>query len=254
MATSDPRAARGASLVLLSSEHASNAVPAGIDLGVPDDVLNSHAAWDPGAGDLARLLLAALPAPLFLGDTTRLVVDLNRAEESPEAVPTVSFGVPVPGNVGLPAAERERRIREIHRPYRLGVLKEAHERVAAHGLCLHLSIHSFSPDLDPARRSFELGILFDPARAAEAAAAEALLEGARAGGLAARANEPYAGVADGLTTWLRAAIPGGGYLGIEVELSQALAAAADVRRVAAVLVPAVARAVAAAAGIFGARP
>ena len=47
------------------------------------------------------------------------------------------------------------------------------------------------------------------------------IEGLRRLGWDARANQPYLGVADGLTTWLRGEFSEG-YAGIEVEASQAL--------------------------------
>jgi predicted N-formylglutamate amidohydrolase len=210
--------------VVLSCEHASCAVPPGVDLAVDDAVRRGHAGWDEGALAVAEALAAAWGVPLVAGEWSRLVVDLNRREESAEVVPATSFGIPVPGNRDLPRAERERRIREIHRPYRARVRAEVERRLAAAGRCLHLSVHSFSPALDPSRRRFDVGILFDPDRPGERSAAEALLAGLAAAGLAVRANEPYAGVADGLTTWLREETGHPGYSGIEVEVSLALAA------------------------------
>src|SRR5690606_41949256 len=94
--------------------------------------------------------------------------------------------------------------------------------------------------LNGRRREVEVGILFDPARPFEAGLAGALIEALRAAGWEARANEPYLGVDDGLTTWLRPQLPQERYAGIEVALSQGLDAAAPAR-LAAELPPLVAR-------------
>ena len=71
-------------------------------------------------------------------------------------------------------------------------------------------------------RPYDAGVLFDPARPGEGAAAGQILAGLTAVGFTARANEPYLGTDDGLTTWLRSRYPDTAYLGLEIELSQTL--------------------------------
>lgn len=214
---------------VISCEHASCALPPGVDLGIAADVCASHVGWDPGAEPLARALAAGLQAPLHLGRWSRLWVDLNRREEAPEVIPTDSFGVVVPGNRGLPPEERERRLASEHRPYRAAVRAACARALERARACLHLSCHSFTPELNGRRREVEVGILFDPARPFEAALADALIDALRAAGWDARANEPYLGVDDGLTTWLRPQLPQERYAGIEVELSQGLDRRAQAR-------------------------
>jgi predicted N-formylglutamate amidohydrolase len=204
--------------LILTCEHAVCAVPPEVELEVGPDVLRSHHGWDSGAAALARSLAGLLGAPLLEGEVSRLVVDLNRREEGAGVTPSLSFGLPIPGNVGLAAVERERRLERYHRPYR----RRVHELAGAQPPCLHLSVHSFDPSLDAARADLEVGILFDPDRQPEAAVAGRLVDGLQDEGWEARPNQPYLGVADGLTTWLRERLSPGCYSGIEVEASQSL--------------------------------
>src|SRR5688572_23587764 len=94
--------------VIVSCEHASNAIPEELDgLGVPPAALLDHHAWDPGAKEVATHLAEHLGAPAFLGQYSRLVADLNRPQDLPQVVPENSFGLRVPHNEDL--SDRERR-------------------------------------------------------------------------------------------------------------------------------------------------
>ena len=87
---------------------------------------------------------------------------------------------------------------------------------------IHLSSHSFTPELDGKVRDADIGLLYDPARPGEADLCErwkASLE-ACAPDLTVRRNYPYAGKGDGLTTWFRRRLPPGTYVGIELEVNQ----------------------------------
>jgi predicted N-formylglutamate amidohydrolase len=81
--------------------------------------------------------------------------------------------------------------------------------------------------LDGRTRAVDVGLLFDPRRAAEAALARAWRDALATGGppLRVRFNRPYRGTADGLTTTLRRQFADGAYLGLELEVNQAFPAA-----------------------------
>lgn len=210
-------------MLLLTCEHASAALPRGVDAGIALDHPDAHVLWDPLAHDLALGLALRLGAPLLAGQVSRVFVDLNRRGEDPAVIPTRSFGRVLPLNADLSEDERQRRIAALHAPFRRAVLGEVVRAVAGGG-CQHLSVHSFSPVLDPAARTYAVGLLFDPARPAEQALADALADAVeRAIGQRPRFNQPYAGTAEGLTTWLRERWPDPTYAGIEVELNQGLA-------------------------------
>lgn len=211
----------------MSAEHASPELPPGCDLGLSAGDLRSHASWDPGAADIARRLADWLGVFAYLGSYSRLWVDLNRSADAPEAVPVTSFGLTVPGNQGLSEDARAERIRRHHTPYRRAVSRAVRRVLHRDAFCLHLAIHSFVPDAGDGLRELDVGILFDPDRAVEAALAQQLIEGLARRGLDTRPNEPYAGIADGLTTALRREFGPAEYAGIEVEWSQRRVAAAS---------------------------
>ena len=75
--------------------------------------------------------------------------------------------------------------------------------------------------MEPAARTFEVGVLFDPSRAPERDLAVALRDHLAAAGWDARLNEPYHGVPEGLTSWLRAQLAPDAYSGMEIECSYA---------------------------------
>jgi predicted N-formylglutamate amidohydrolase len=112
------------------------------------------------------------------------------------------------------------------------------------GACLHLLVAQLrSRPRSRANRQFDLGVLYDPDHAFEAALAEVLLAGLAAAGFAVRANQPYGGVGPALCTSLRAGRRDRRYAGIELETSYAVARAdGGTARVAAALAPLVAAA------------
>jgi predicted N-formylglutamate amidohydrolase len=91
-----------------------------------------------------------------------------------------------------------------------------------HGLVIHLSSHSFTPELDGKVRDADIGLLYDPARPGEADLCERWKTSLEvcAPDLTVRRNYPYAGKGDGLTTWFRRRLPPGAYVGIELEVNQ----------------------------------
>ena len=96
---------------------------------------------------------------------------------------------------------------------------------------IHISSHSFTPQLDGKRRVADVGLLYDPARCGEAAlcARWKTALAAYAPQLRVRRNYPYAGKGDGLTSHLRRRFPPAAYVGIEVEINQGIVRAAGRR-------------------------
>ena len=74
----------GSAPVLVVSCHAGRHVPEGLDnLGLEEDVLNSHEGWDIGAGMAAERLCDRFDAPGVFGGYSRLVIDCNRRLSDP---------------------------------------------------------------------------------------------------------------------------------------------------------------------------
>ena len=204
--------------LVLSCEHASWAFPPGVDLGVSRDVQMSQASWDHGAHDIGVQLSEELGIHLHAGLFSRMFVDLNRGPEHADVVPRVSYGARVPGNHELSAAERAERIAMFHAPYWATVRQDVEARLHDHGRVLHFSSHTFSPELDPVNRTFEVGVLYDPSHAFEAELAERLMFQLRGAGLDIRANQPYGGVGAAICTEFRKQ-QGAPYAGIQLETS-----------------------------------
>ncbi|NDE15486.1 hypothetical protein EBZ80_11200 [bacterium] len=221
------RGAAEESCLLLTAEHATNRVPPGLakKLRVPPGVLRSHRGWDPGTAELVRAIFDAAPrhrrhGRILEGTLTRLAVDLNRSENNPEV-----FSKWARGN--LPDADREKLLRS-HRAFRKQARRAA-DRIllTPESHVIHLSIHSFTPVLRGARRTTDIGILFDPARPQEAAIARRLIRILQSPAMTERfgffrvdANKPYLGTADGHTVELRSNLRASRYSGIEIEVNQ----------------------------------
>lgn len=182
--TETPEVIDGAAPILLLCDHASNAVPAGIDLGIAPDLLERHIAVDIGAGELTRALAARLGAPAVLATVSRLVIDLHRPPDHADLIPTLSDGHRVPGNVG---ADRRDRIARLHAPYHRRIASEVRRRRPL----LIAAIHSFTPALETggAPRPWTIGILYNR----DTRAARLAIDLLRGQGFAVGDNEPYSG-------------------------------------------------------------
>ena len=223
--------------LVLSCEHASWTLPPGVDLGVSLAVLQSQASWDHGALEIAARVSDVVGLSVHAGSFSRMFVDLNRAADHEGVIPLVSYGATVPGNAALAAGDRAQRIAMFHAPYWDAVRRDVMARLRDPGRVLHLSSHSFSPELDPANRTFDVGVLYDPAHAFEAELAERMLFQLRAAGLAVRANQPYGGVGAAICTSLRKEL-GADYAGIQLETSHAMTeSSGGCAKVAAALLP-----------------
>lgn len=202
--------------LMITCEHGGNRIPPAFRtlFSRQQDVLESHRGYDAGALLMANAFAAAFRAPLLFATTSRLLVDLNRTIGHPRLHAEVVRR--------LPTVERAAIIERHHQPYHAQAKRLAARAIAVSGIAVHVSCHSFTPVLNGVVREADIGLLYDPAIPAEAEFCsnwKAALELA-APELKVRRNSPYRGNNDGLTTWLRTQFPGGGYLGIELEINQ----------------------------------
>jgi predicted N-formylglutamate amidohydrolase len=186
--------AKGAALILC--EHASHRIPAQYDgLGLSPEAAVSHAAWDPGARDLALHLMRCLDGTLVASTVSRLVYDCNRPPEAASAMPEKSELIEVPGNAALTPEQRGARTRAIYRPFCDAVAAQVEARRGRAQPTALITVHSFTPVYYGEARDTEIGILHD----SDTSLADPML---KAGGkLAHRAihrNRPY-GPEDGVT-------------------------------------------------------
>jgi predicted N-formylglutamate amidohydrolase len=232
----------GRAPVLLTCDHASNAVPRALaGLGLPAGAIDEHIGWDIGAAAVTRLLAPALDAPAVLSGYSRLVIDCNRDPEDASSIPEVSDGIAIPGNRGLSPEARLARRRDCFAPY--------HDAVAARLAALHagqvpalVSIHSFTPVMSGFVRPWHVGILWDKDPRIPVPLLQALAADREIG---VGDNQPYsAREPAGFTVRHHAALRGLPHVAIELRqdlIATAAGAAAWASRLAAALGPILAR-------------
>jgi predicted N-formylglutamate amidohydrolase len=143
--------------VVLVCEHAGQAIPKALGcLGLPEDALQAHIAWDIGAEAVSRLVAERLGACLILQRYSRLVIDCNRPPESDSAMPVLSDGVAVPANMALTERARQQRIGQIFEPYQQAVSA----RIVQPTCQAVLSIHSFTRSMAGFTRPWDVGFLY----------------------------------------------------------------------------------------------
>lgn len=203
--------------LLITCEHGGNRVPLAWSplFRGSRALLDSHRGWDPGALVLARELARRFDAPIHAATTTRLLVDLNRSEHHRALLSRITRR--------LGPEEREVILARHYRPHRAAVERELRALLARHGSVVHVAVHSFAPVLGGKVRRADIGLLYDPRRPFEAAIARAWKAAllARDPRRIVRANYPYRGISDGLTTSMRRNL-GARYAGLELELNQRL--------------------------------
>jgi len=181
----------GAAPAIIICDHASRHIPAGYgDLGLPQNELARHIAWDIGAGEVARRLASLLDAPAVLCGTSRLVIDCNRPFAAASSIPPSSDGVPIPGNAAIGATERQRRIDRYFCPYHGEISRQIQVRLKRGQTPTLISIHSFTPVMDGIQRPWHVGLLWD--REQQPAAA-IICELRRDPDLVVGENQPYEG-------------------------------------------------------------
>lgn len=201
-------------------DHASNNIPGRFGaLGLDAAARASHIAWDPGALGVARVMSRRLDGPLVFATVSRLVVDLNRALDSPTLMPAVSAEVEIPANKTLMPGEREARLAQIYRPYHVAVddlvaTATSARRERGEPAPMVVAVHTFTPVYCGQKRPWQLGILFgDDKRLGQSL----LTEIGRTSGLAVAANQPYS-PADGVYWTLDQHAVARGLLNVMIEI------------------------------------
>jgi len=144
--------------LLLLGDHAGRAIPASLDrLGLTDEALDRHIAWDFGVAGLGRALSADLGSAFIRQAYSRLVIDCNRRPEAPGSIVMVSDGTVVPGNGDLDDEARARRLAEIYQPYQAAIGDWLDANLAMRPILV--SLHSFTPSMNGQDRPWSLGVL-----------------------------------------------------------------------------------------------
>ena len=177
--------------ILLLCDHASNAVPAGLNqLGMPPAEMARHIAFDIGAADVTRTMARLLGAPAILTRFSRLLIDPNRGRDDPTLVMRLSDGALVLGNARLTEAQISARIATYYDPYDSAIEAAIKAGMAAGFPPMILSIHSFTPAWKGVPRPWHIGVLWDR----DTRLARPLIEALQAqADLIVGDNEPYGG-------------------------------------------------------------
>ncbi len=178
--------------ILITCEHASNAVPGEwAALGLPGELLDSHWGWDRWAADTLGRFAPALGATTICSRVSRLVLDVNRGPQDATLIREQAEGLALPGNVGLTAAQVSERVARLHAPYHAAIdasLARLVERFGAERV-VFFTFHSFTGAFGEEDRAFDVGVLFDAHEDLAAGVKRALATA----GLRVRLNEPYSG-------------------------------------------------------------
>ena len=179
----------GKAPIVLVCEHASKYIPESLQgLGLTKEAMDSHAAWDIGAYDLACKLSELIDAPLVASRISRLVYDCNRSPESGAGTPSSSEIYDVPGNQNLTEVEFKQRVTEVYEPFHEMVSKVVKSQAEISNQPAFITIHSFTPVYFDEVRSVELGILHDKDERLAKPLMQAALELTQ---LKAEFNSPY---------------------------------------------------------------
>nr|WP_255478720.1 N-formylglutamate amidohydrolase [Rufibacter sp. XAAS-G3-1] len=201
--------------VLVTCEHGGNKIPPEYATAFKQArrILSSHRGYDIGALDLFNRFSQIADFSL-VSTTSRLVVELNRSLLHPKLFS--EFMQP------LSTAQAEQVLLEHYYPYREKILKQVTEWVGQGFQVLHLSVHSFAPELNGKVRKADLGLLYDPKREREqffAARWRQQLQLVQPA-IKIRYNYPTKGTSDGFLTQLRRSFPKAQYAGVELEVNQ----------------------------------
>ena len=179
----------GSSPFVVICDHAGRRLPrklGSLDLSARE--LETHIAWDLGAGQVARKLAAELGAFVAWQPYSRLVIDCNRPLGADDSIARQSERLFIPGNQNLLQSDVEARVREIFVPYHEAIRAELDRRAQVGLPTILVSIHSFTPVFLDVFRTVQIGVLFNR----DERLARPLLDLLRAeGDLAVGCNEPY---------------------------------------------------------------
>ncbi len=150
--------------ILIVGDHASNALPSGLDLSLPREDMAQHIAWDIGVAAVAKRMVRGSKAGAgnisgILAVYSRLLVDLNREADEAAAIPLSSDGREILGN-RISVGERQQRLERFYHPYH----NKLTQLITVYRPALLLSLHSFTPRLTSKpdeKRPWEVGVLYN---------------------------------------------------------------------------------------------
>jgi predicted N-formylglutamate amidohydrolase len=176
---------------VIAVDHASRRIPKCLGtLGLAEQDLDRHIAWDIGALEVALGASAALDAPLVAQNYSRLVIDCNRRAGEATSIPTISESTPIPGNMDLLDEHVTARRCEIFEPYHDHLRALLDARAHAGLRTILIVQHSMTNVFKGVRREMHAAVLYNHDRRFAGCLLDALRSQA---GLIVGDNEPYSG-------------------------------------------------------------
>jgi len=208
--------------LLLTCEHGGNEIPDNYQFVFynASKLLQTHRAYDLGALDVFEYLKDLAQFSIY-SKTSRLLIELNRSLHHNHLFSEITKS--------LTSEQKKSIIATYYSPYRNRVESEISKHLSNNKLVLHISIHSFTPNLNLVEHDCDIGLLYDSRNPSEKEFSKALKSQLKIinPNLNVRYNYPYLGKADGFTTYLRQKFPRN-YLGIEIEINQKFSISNDI--------------------------
>jgi predicted N-formylglutamate amidohydrolase len=180
----------GRSPFLFTCDHYGRLIPRSLgDLGLPEEELTRHIAWDIGIAGVAESLSVQLGAHLIAQRYSRLVIDCNRPPGVASSIPIISEATLIPGNDGLGREAAALRRTLIFDAYHRRIDEVIDQRLSDNRPTVLVSLHSFTPVYAGIARPWHIGTLYHR----DTKLPPLLLKHLRAeGDLVVGNNEPYA--------------------------------------------------------------
>lgn len=173
--------------LIVTCEHASNAVT-GKSLNNDDrELLDTHWGWDRGAAIVGKQIASDFECFSIFGKQSRLVCDLNRQHKDQNWIRRDIYGQQLSFNRDLDELEMHRRKKEIFMPYHRLLDVQCRSLMATATSPVLISMHSMTPVFEGSRRDMDIAIL----HCGFAHHANTLDEHFRSIGLRTAINEPY---------------------------------------------------------------
>ncbi len=203
--------------LLLSCSHAVNIVPAEYQhlFAADPGILNTHQAFDLFALEITQRLSVDLNCPFIQSYVTRLLVNCNHNGHPSHCYSDFTKNLPKP--------EKERLLHHYYFPFQHRTQELIRQYIDSGQQVLHLSIHTFTPELRGEVRNAGIGLLYDPHRHAEKEVIRlwnSLLLHQMAYRI--RMNYPHSYVSEGFINSIRKQYSEKDYLGLELQVNQAL--------------------------------
>ena len=151
---------------IIICDHASNKIPSKFNnLGLSQDILNTHIAYDIGSKEVAIKLSNILDCPLVMTDYSRLLIDPNRGIDDPTLIMKISDNIKIKGNLRVKnfhdSDEKNDRIKNFYDLYHNKISELINSLEENNKSPSIISIHSFTPVWKNRKRNIDIGILWD---------------------------------------------------------------------------------------------